>query len=222
MAHIINPYKKSRIPVTSDMQEEQRLIHALSPVDRPSPLNAVCARPIPNSYWATPLLLACEYPWAPNNSCKLDALLKAGVRTLIDLTEDGELVPYANEILSARAALLEIDADLIEYHHFPIHDRSVPDSIDLMYQILAVIRDNEERGRITAVHCRGGIGRTGMVVGCWLVQSGLAKDGEEALGIIAKEWRTVAKCSRYPHSPEAGPQFEYVRNFRPRLVECPT
>jgi atypical dual specificity phosphatase len=217
MASTGSPYKKPRVLVTSDMQEEQRLIHALSPVDRPSPLTAVCAHPIPNSYWATPLLLACEYPWTPKSPCKLDALLKAGVRTFIDLTEDGELVPYAND-LSARAALLEIDTDLIEYHHFPIHDRSVPDCIDLMYQVFAVLRDNEERGRITAVHCRGGIGRTGVVIGCWLVQSGLAKDGEEALGIIAKEWSTVAKCNRYPHSPEAGPQFEYVRNFQPRLA----
>ena len=219
MASAGTPYKKPRV---LDMQEEQRLIHALSPVDRPSPLTAVCARPIPNSYWATPLLLACEYPLTPKNPCKpkLDVLLKAGVRTFIDLTEDGELLPYANEILSARAALLEIDTDLIEYHRFPIRDRSLPDSIDLMYQVLAVLRDNEARGRISAVHCRGGIGRTGMVIGCWIVQSGLAKDGEEALGIIAKEWRTVAKCNRYPHSPETGPQFEYVRNFQPRLAEC--
>jgi hypothetical protein len=33
--------------------------------------------------------------------------------------------------------------------------------------------DNERRGRISAVHYRGGgIGRTRLVVGCWLVESG--------------------------------------------------
>jgi atypical dual specificity phosphatase len=215
-------YRKLRLQVTTDIQKEQRQLNALSPIDRPSPLTAVCPRPIPNSYWATPLLLACEYPWTPQNPYrpKLDALLKAGVRTFIDLTEAGELLPYANAILNSRAELLDIDTTAIEYHRFPIRDRSLPHSIEHMHQVLAVLRDNEERGRISAVHCRGGIGRTGMVIGCWLVQSGLANDGEEALRIIASEWRTVAKCNRYPHSPETGPQFEYVRNFQPKLVEC--
>ncbi|KAE9394305.1 hypothetical protein BT96DRAFT_958821 [Gymnopus androsaceus JB14] len=176
---------------------KQRLLAKLSPVERPSPLTAVCPRPIPNSYWATPLLLACEYPWTPKNPYKpkLDALLKAGVRTFIDLTECGELCPYSN-VLSARAALLGIDTECIEYHNFPIRDRSLPNSAEQMSAVLDVLRDNENRGRISAVHCRGGIGRTGMVIGCWLVQS------DEALQIIAKEW-----------IPETGPQFEFVQRW---------
>ncbi|KAJ8508071.1 hypothetical protein ONZ45_g2579 [Pleurotus djamor] len=188
-----------------------------SPTKRSWPLTAMYPRPIPNSYWATPLLLACEYPWTPKVliPCrqKLDALLKAGVRTFIDLTECGELSPYA-DTLATRAAALGIATSAIEYHRFPIRDRSLPDSIDHMNQIFAVLRDNEKRGRVSAVHCRGGIGRTGLVVGCWLVQSGIAKDGIEALNIIAREWRTVEKCKRFPHSPETGPQFEFVRDFQ--------
>ncbi|KAF8920637.1 protein-tyrosine phosphatase-like protein [Mucidula mucida] len=204
-----------------DLQDDQRLINALSPVDRPNPLTAVCPRPIPNSYWATPLLLACEYPWTPKNPFKpkLDNLLRAGVRTFIDLTEKGELSPYAN-ILNGRAALLGIDTATIEYHRFPIRDRSLPESVEYMYSVLDVIRDNENRGRITALHCKGGIGRTGMVVGCWLVQSGLARDGDAALEIINNEWRTVEKCNRFPHSPETGPQFEFVKNFK-AVVRAP-
>lgn len=122
--------------------------------------------PIPNSYWVTNHLLACEYPWDPRNPSepKLDALLRAGVRTFVDLTEERELSPYTSQLL-ARASLLNIDEKEIEYHRFPIHDRSLPGSVEYMRQILNVLRDNEERNRTTAVHCRGGIGRTGMVVG---------------------------------------------------------
>ena len=198
-----------------DMQADQLMLHALSPVDRPRPLTAVCSRPIPNSYWATPLLLACEYPWTPKNPYKpkLDALLKAGVRTFIDLTECGELSPYA-PLLCGRAALLEIDTSTIQYHRFPIRDRSLPESVEYMYQVLDVLRENEKQGRISAVHCRGGIGRTGMVIGCWLVESGIVNNGEDALNVIAREWQTVEKCTRFPHSPETGPQFEFVRNFQ--------
>ena len=47
-------------------------------------------RPIPNSYWATPYLVACEFPYCPltpaqiarkHTKQKLDALLLAGVLT---------------------------------------------------------------------------------------------------------------------------------------------
>ena len=122
-------------------------------------LNAILKRPIPNSYWATPLLLACEYPWCPGVAKqKIEALLAAGVRTFIDLTEVNELRAYGS-YLSARAEAMGLTD--IEYHRFPIVDRSLPESIEYMRNILRVLKDNEQRGCITAVHCRGGIGRTG-------------------------------------------------------------
>ncbi|KAL0569976.1 hypothetical protein V5O48_011981 [Marasmius crinis-equi] len=192
---------------------------------------ATLPHPIPNSYWATPLLLACEYPWSPKDPCprKLDALLLAGVRTFIDLTECGELLPYCiddeessfrdtndpRNVLFFRASRLGIPSSEIQYHRFGIHDRSLPSSVALLRTILACLAENAKVGRICAVHCRGGIGRTGMVVGCWLVQSGVARDGEEALKIIAREWKGVEKCRRYPASPETGEQEEYVRGFKP-------
>jgi hypothetical protein len=59
-----------------------------------------------------------------------------------------------------------------------------------------------------------------MVIGCWLVECEVAKNGEEALAVIAKEWKTVEKCKRFPHSPETGPQFEFVKNFRRVSSQC--
>ena len=122
-------------------------------------LNAILKRPIPNSYWATPLLLACEYPWCPGVAKqKIEALLAAGVRTFIDLTEVNELRAYESYLSTRTEAMGLTD---VEYHRFPIVDRSLPKSIEYVRNILAVLKDNEQRGRITAVHCRGGIGRTG-------------------------------------------------------------
>jgi atypical dual specificity phosphatase len=174
-------------------------------------------RPFPNSYWATPLLVACEYPWTPmrtGRSQKIDLLLRAGVRTFIDLTESGELCPYAPH-LAAHITHLGIDEELepVEYHSFPIPDRCLPRSEEYVRQILDVLKDNARRGRITAVHCRGGIGRTGVVVGCWLVESGAVEDGAAALTFIAEEWKSVEKYRRFPQSPETGGQCEFVRNF---------
>lgn len=217
------PTVLQRRPITFSPPDEKTLCqlheHAQNstpPLSSPQTLTSTLPRPIPNSYWATPLLLACEYPWTPKNpnKPKLDALLRAGVRTFIDLTECGELRPYCGEVLSSRAEVLGINKQTIEYHRFPIHDRCLPQSIDFMYSVMDVLRGNEKRGRITAVHCRGGIGRTGMVIGCWLVESGRAKNGKEALEIIAREWKTVEKCTKFPHSPETGPQFEFVLHFQ--------
>ncbi|KAI9450089.1 protein-tyrosine phosphatase-like protein [Lactarius psammicola] len=173
-------------------------------------------RPFPNSYWATPLLVACEYPWTPTRaqrSQKLDLLLRAGVRTFIDLTESGELSPYAPHLAAHVSRVGSIELRDVEYHSFPIPDRSLPSSESYVRQILAVLRDNARRGRISAVHCRGGIGRTGLVVGCWLVESGAVEDGAAALRFIAEEWKSVEKYRRFPQSPETGCQCEFVRNF---------
>jgi len=174
-------------------------------------------RPIPNSYWATPLLLACEYPWSPSTPRpKLDALLSAGVRVFIDLTESGELLQYETHLRTRASALglppHEISA--IEYHRFPIRDRCLPSNPKLIPQIMSLLESCRTQNRKAAIHCRGGIGRTGTVVGCWLVQSGLARDGKEALSIIAREWKNVEKCKRFPKSPETGPQWEFVRDFQ--------
>ncbi|THU83886.1 hypothetical protein K435DRAFT_843875 [Dendrothele bispora CBS 962.96] len=194
-------YNKNSPSITvDDQQEGQRLLHALSPVDRPSPLRAVCPRPIPNSYWATPLLLACEYSWTPKNPNK---------------PEPDALLVSERRVLSSRAVLLVIDPETIEYHRFPIRDWSLPKSVEI-YRVLDVLslRDNEKRGRISAVHCRGAIGRTGMVIGCWLVQSGLAKDGDEALEVIAKEWRTAEKFGSIlvDNDDSGSGRFQFIRD----------
>ena len=85
-------------------------------------------------------------------------------------------------------------------------------------KIFHVLNTCESQGRIAAIHCRGGIGRTGTIVGCWLVQSGRAKNGDEALQMIARFWEGVEKRRRFPVSPETGDQMEFVRRFE--RVSC--
>ncbi|KAF6758917.1 dual specificity protein phosphatase [Ephemerocybe angulata] len=179
---------------STDLQWLQRKYKSLAPLDRSNPWRAGCPRPLPNSYWATPRLVACEYP------CSTD-LLRVG-RT-------ANLLPYES-ILCKRATLLGIDPTAIEYHRFPIRDRCLPKTTDLLDLVFETV---------SAIHCRGGIGRTGLVVGCWLTECGAAKDGEEALRIISNEWRSVEKFKRYPHSPETGPQFDFVAKFCPRELQ---
>ena len=66
-------------------------------------------------------------------------------------------------------------------------------------------------GKNVYVHCWGGIGRTGTVVGCWLVRRGMT--GDEVLAQIAERWQGMEKRYRHPRSPQTPQQRRYVRSW---------
>jgi protein-tyrosine phosphatase len=59
------------------------------------------------------------------------------------------------------------------------------------------------------VHCRGGIGRTGTVIGCWLARNGLT--GQAALDRIAE--LRAGTPDGYTQSPETAAQRAFVLAF---------
>jgi ADP-ribosyl-[dinitrogen reductase] hydrolase len=166
--------------------------------------------PVPNAYWLPGTrILAGEYPGdrdATPARDKLRALLSAGVTCFLDLTEPGEsgLQPY-EPLLHAEAAALGARA---EYRRLPISDVSVPRRPEDMSRILDVIDAAHRAGHTVYVHCWGGVGRTGTVVACHLVRSGLT--GREALDRLAALWTSVEKAWRRPESPETEEQRRYV------------
>lgn len=159
-------------------------------------------------YWVEPrLLLAGEYPgdWDEDTArSKLDGLLEAGVRTFVDLTEPEELDPY-DALLNEEAARRGV---AVSYCRRPVRDLGVPGIAD-MRETLAVIAATIADGVPVYVHCRGGIGRTGTVVGCWLVERGL--DGGAALDAIEALRRDVR--SQFIPSPETGEQRRFVQRW---------
>jgi hypothetical protein len=165
-------------------------------------------RPDPNTYWVIPgKLLAGEYPGAldPEEARRrLKRFLAAGVRHFIDLTEVGELEPYA-ELLKEEAGFRT------SYERFPIRDVSVPDEPRTVAEIIAAIDRAMAEGGITYVHCRGGVGRTGLAVACWLQERGQTPD--EALTDLADKWRSCAKSKRMPNSPETAEQVRWVKEW---------
>ena len=90
-------------------------------------------KPIKQSYQAAERLYAGEYPGDKDQEKakdKLLAFLAFGITHFVDLTEEGELTPYAH-LLPKR----------IEHHRFPIVDVSVPDSSEVMQAIVDYIND---------------------------------------------------------------------------------
>jgi protein-tyrosine phosphatase len=99
-------------------------------------------------------------------------LLAAGVTLFVDLTHEGELEPYVSHV-----------AEPARYLNLPIRDFSVP-SRESLAATLDAIDAELERGGVVYVHCWAGCGRTGVVVGTWLVRHGAAP--QEALRRIAE------------------------------------
>ena len=169
-------------------------------------------RPLANTYWVdSGRFAAGEYPGARNReeaATRLRTLLQVGIDCFIDLTERDEgLAPYAR--IAAREAN-RLDTEFVHERH-PIVDMGLPRSPQQTAGILDAIDEALDDGKNVYVHCWGGIGRTGTVVGCWFVRHGMT--GDEALGEIAQRWQGMEKRYRHPRSPQTAQQRTYVRNW---------
>ena len=145
-----------------------------------------------------------EYPGAkdPREAArKLRTLLAAGIDHFVDLTEPHELVPYAETAAEEARGL----SRPVEHERRPVADLSVPGSTSEMAGILDAIDGALEDGRTVYLHCWGGVGRTGTVVGCWLVRHG--RTGDEALKQLAEWWQASGRwtASPVPGNPGAVP-----------------
>lgn len=105
----------------------------------------------------------------------------------------------------------------VQWERHPIVDVSIPKSPEQMTGILDAVDAALDSGDIVYVHCRGGIGRTGTVVGCWLVRHGLT--GEEALAQVDEWWRGMAKARPGRCSPETYEQRQYVLGWRESIKQ---
>jgi protein tyrosine phosphatase len=176
--------------------------------------------PFPRSYWVIPgKLLAGCYPGARDPkeaTIKLTALINSGIRHVISLMEPDErdssghrFVPYV-DLMESIAARMKVS---VTFDQLSIKDLSIPTEHH-MTRILNQIDLCIKHGKPVYVHCWGGIGRTGTVVGCYLVRHGLAT-GKNVLDMI-RDLREGTEDSKRV-SPEMREQREMVVGWREQL-----
>jgi protein-tyrosine phosphatase len=168
-------------------------------------------KPIPESYWVVPgYFLAGGYPISSPDQAVvrqcLAAFLDAGFNAFFDLTRAGELPAYLPD-LQEEAARYGVS---VNYQRINIQDRGVP-LHEQMATLLDAIDATLASGRKVYLHCWGGIGRTGMTVGCWLVRHGLT--GGQALIRLNELYRTAEQSGLFPRSPETDAQVNFILNW---------
>lgn len=62
----------------------------------------------------------------------------------------------------------------LEFSSFPIRDRQVPTSEAKLVKALDRLNSTLSAGKNVLIHCRQGIGRTGLVAACLLVRNGMS------------------------------------------------
>jgi len=174
-------------------------------------------KPFARSYWVVPnKLLAGSYPGSRDQRErleKLDGLLRCGLRYVINLMEEDEKDRSGEDFLAYEPTLQELAREMgveVCCERHPIRDGGVP-SRETMIAILNNIDGAISHGRPVYVHCWGGVGRTGTVVGCYLARHGMAT-GLDCLDQIRKLRRNDP--TYYRTSPETDQQRKFTLSWQ--------
>lgn len=161
-------------------------------------------KPTLNCYAVEDWLFAGEYPGDRNEDkakLKLRQFHRFGITHFIDLTEEGELTPYESLLQG------------MHYMRFPIADQRVPESIESVKNLIKAIKQihREDIGNKVYIHCWGGVGRTGTIVGCYLAYV-LGADYDATLKALEQRWANCPKSANRI-SPETTEQLCFIADF---------
>jgi predicted protein tyrosine phosphatase len=138
----------------------------------------------------------------PHSHDQITRLRNVGVTLFLDLTQPGEYgsLPYEGLVGDGTRAVRR-----------PMPDFTAPHAEE-MRAILDLIDFEVAEGGVLYVHCYGGLGRTGTVVGCYLVRHGTpAEDAIETIGGLRAESGLADRPS-----PESEEQRRLVQTWRVR------
>jgi len=140
------------------------------------------------------------------------ALLDAGITCFVNLTEDhpgggdSHLTRYQDHVTDSAVVLAH-----------PIVDVDIPTG-DEMIATLDAIDDHLRGGGNVYAHCWGGKGRTGTVVGCWLVRHGyVPSDDLDGVLSVLDELRGGDSGAGHQPSPDTPAQEAFIGDWEPGM-----
>jgi protein-tyrosine phosphatase len=123
---------------------------------------------------------------------------RAGVDIVVSLLE-----PAENEQFDLQLEGRLAESNGLRFLSFPITDRGVPSSAKAAVSLLKDLTHALEEGKHIAVHCRQGIGRSGLIAAGALVAAGTTP--EAALQIVSS-----ARGLAVPETPEQRSWVEHL------------
>ena len=162
-------------------------------------------RPLYQSYHVDSNVFAGEYPgdkYGEKAETKIQQMVHFGVRHFVDLTEEGELNPYA-----------QLVPDDCTYIRFPIRDVSVPKNVDEVERWIYGIQELSRRNDgYVYIHCWGGVGRTGTIVACYLAEQMENPTANNALEKLRSLFSAMPK-SAHRRTPETKEQEAFIAKY---------
>ncbi|MEO1649382.1 MAG: dual specificity protein phosphatase family protein [Pseudomonadota bacterium] len=130
----------------------------------------------------------------------IEDLRTVGVTNVVSLVSDEEV-----DALGLRDEVRVVDAADIDFTHCPVTDFQTPeaDAARVFVSTVEKVADAMRAGHVVAVHCRAGIGRSGLLSAC--VLKALGADADAAI-------RRVTAARGHP-SPENERQRAFVRAY---------
>ena len=123
---------------------------------------------------------------------------RAGIDTVLSL-----LTPEEERELDVRNEAGQVKARGMKFISLPIPDRQVPASETEVAAVLEKLDSDLSSGENVVVHCRQGIGRTGLIAACLLVTKGLTP--ESAVKQVSAARGTTV--------PETAEQHNWINHY---------
>ena len=144
-------------------------------------------------------------PWDRSLDADIEAIRDWGASAVVTLMEEHELEQLQVANLGAATSALGM-----EWLHLSIRDVDIPDDVFELQWVYAAreLMRRLARGEKILLHCRGGLGRTGLVAACLLIESGVQP--ADALAKVRTARRGAV---------ETRAQEEYVLNFKRTIID---
>ena len=132
-----------------------------------------------------------------------------GFSTIINLLSDEELATLQIPIGSYLATASKFGIDVIRY---PMIEGGCPPDLEHFDQtVIDAIVERVNDGQNVICHCRGGIGRAGLVACCWLLRMGYCVDAPSSIRFI--------RACRSPRAIETLTQEQFIHQYKSWIHE---
>jgi len=128
---------------------------------------------------------------------------RTGVDAVLSL-----LTPDEEQDMNLQEEAGEAKRQAMEFTSFPIPDRQIPSSEAKWAEVLEEVTRTLSEGKNVVVHCRQGIGRSGLVAACLLVRKGVSPGAAVEM----------ASAARGISVPETSEQRDWIDHYAVSLA----